>query len=90
MRDLKASQAVQLVQCQLCDSSGVALQNQTRSLYIGRTVNKQTWGNPRYNTELFYFSVGAFETPNKRASIYDEQVCEGVYISEYLQHNENW
>ena len=28
-----------------------------------------TWSNPRYITELLYFSVWVFETPNKRAII---------------------
>ena len=41
----------------------------TTHVHLGRTVNKQTWSNPRYNTELFYFSVWVFETPNERASI---------------------
>ena len=81
-----SSQAVRLAQYLLRDSSGVTLQNQTRSLRIyfyRRTVNKTTWSNLRYNTELFYFSVWAFETPNKQASIYHEwgmwtRVCLGV------------
>ena len=49
------------------------------------TVNKTTWSNPRHNTELFYFSVWVFETPNERASIYHERACEREYIPEYLQ-----
>ena len=43
-----------------------------------------------YNTELFYFSVGVFETPNEQVSINHERACEREYIPEYLQRNENW
>ena len=71
-----SSQAVRLAQYLLRDSSGVTFLT--------------TWSNPQYNTELFYFSVWAFEKPNKRARIYHERACEREYISEYRQRNENW
>ena len=57
---------------------------------LSRTVKKTTRSNPRYNTELFYFSVWVFETPNERVSIYHERACEREYIPEYLLRNENW
>ena len=62
--------------------SEVTLQNQTHSFraMFRRTVNKTTWSNPRYNTELFYFSVWVFETPNERVSIYHQRACEREYF----------
>ena len=50
--------------------SGVTLQNQTHSLWTSyrRTVNKTTWSNLQYNTELFYFSVWVYERVNESIS----------------------
>ena len=47
-------------------------------------VNKRTWSNPRYNMEMFYFSVRVFETPNERASIYPGR--KGKYCLKQLEH----
>ena len=90
------SQAVRLAWCLLCDSFVIQILQvaepdifKYRTLYW-RTVNKTTWSNPRYNTELLYFSNWVFETPNERGSIYHKQGCEREYLPEYLQCNENW
>ena len=44
-----------------------------------RTVNKTTWSNPRYNTELVYFSVWVFETPYELVSFNHQRACEREY-----------
>ena len=67
-----SSQAIRLVQCLLRGNFAIQIGSHVAepdTLYR-RTVNKTTWSNPRYNMELFHFSVWVFETPNERAIEY--------------------
>ena len=48
--------------------------------FVSPNSEKYVLKQSAVNTELFYFSVSVFETPNVGASIYHKRVCEREYL----------